>query len=417
MKQTFIGQVITAIDIGTTKICVLIARVESQGNLEIVGVGQHPSYGLKKGVVVSIPKTVESIKAAVAQAQQIAGITIDAATVGISGGHIKSYNSMGVVAIRGKDVTQYDVNRVVDAAKAIPLPPDQEILHVLPQYFRVDGREYVVDSIGMYGVRLDAQVHIITGAVSSAQNIINSCERSGISVNDIVLEQLASGEAVLTPSERQVGAGIIDIGGGTSDFAVYKDGRIRHTKVLPIAGTHFTNDLAIGLSIPLSKAEELKKRYGINSSGLLEEGRQTILVDLDFQDEAREVKVDLLAEILRARAEEIFEMFSDEMDEYRLRKFMPSGIVLTGGGSLLQGIKQIAEQKLDMSVRIGYPLSRIEGSDQALPDILKSPIYSTAYGLLLYATGQREHVPIQRADDSAFSRVVRRMRSWIYDFL
>ena len=415
MSKSVIGRYVTAIDIGTTKICVLIADTNGREGLEIVGVGQHPSHGLKKGVVVNVTKTAESIRAAVEQAQSMAGVTVEHATVGISGGNIKSYNSTGVVAIKGRDVSQYDINRVIDAAKAIPLSQEQEILHILPQYFRVDGQEYVIDSLGMYGVRLEAQVHIITGAVASAQNIIKSCELANISVTDIVLEQLASAEAVLTPSEREVGAAIIDIGGGTSDFAIYKDGRIRHSKVLPIAGTHFTNDIAIGLGVPLQEAEMLKRRFGILGPDN-QELKGLVDIDLGYEGGKKAVDLRLSGEILRSRAEEIFELFSDEILEYRLSRFMPSGLVLTGGGSLLAGIKNVAQDIIKGPVRIGYPLAH-DGFQGDMPDVLKSPIYATAYGLLLYATGEHSAGMMNNIKEAPLLKVFRRMKSWIYDFL
>lgn len=418
MKYAMRGRYATAIDIGTTKICVLIAQIDARGGVEVIGVGHHPSFGLKKGVVVNIGKTVKSIKAALHDAQTMAGVHVETATVGISGGHIRSFNSTGIVAIRGRDVTQYDIDRVIDQAKAIPIPEGQEILHVLPQYFRVDNQEYVVDSLGMYGLRLEAQVHIITGAVSSAQNIIKSCELAGIRMPDIVLEQLASAEAVLTESESLVGAGIIDIGGGTCDFAIYKDGRIRHSKVLPVAGNHFTNDLAISLGIPLDQAEELKKRYGSTDYSFLKNcPEKNVPVSMGYEGVFKSVDLEVLSDVLRARAEEIFELFGDEINEYRLKHFMPSGLVLTGGGSLLAGIQGIAQEKLGVPVRVGYPISRTEEHKKMMPDLLKSPIYSTAYGLVLYATGQINTEHISNVNEPVFVRVFKRMKSWIHDFL
>ncbi len=411
MKKTFLGRYVTAIDIGTTKICVLIALVDSHGKLDIVGIGKHPSYGLKKGVVVNIAQTVASIKSAVKEAEEMAGVTVETATVGISGGHIKSFNSTGVVAIKRRDVTQHDIDRVIDAAKAIPIPQDQEILHILPQYFRVDGQEYVLDSLGMYGVRLEAQVHIITGAVSSAQNIIKSCELAGVSVSDIVLEQIASADAVLTDAEREIGVGIIDIGGGTSDFAIYKDGRIRHSKVLPIAGNHFTNDLAIGLGVSREQAENLKKLYGMAQEGA------TINVDLGYEGGQKTVNLDSIAEIVRFRAEEVFELFSDEIYEYRLKAFMPAGVVLTGGGSLLTGIPGVAQERIDLAVRVGSPLSSLASEKCVIPDVLKSPIYATAYGLLLYAADEKSTRYIADRNDAMVTKIFKTMKSWIYDFL
>jgi cell division protein FtsA len=418
INRRILGGYVTAIDIGTTKICVLIASVDLRGNLEIVGIGQHPSHGLKKGVVVNIGMTVDSIKAALKEAESMAGVKVESVYVGISGGHIRSCNSTGVVAIKGRDVTQYDINRVIDAAKAVPLPKDQEILHVIPQYFRVDGQEFVLDSLGMYGVRLEAQVHIITGAVASAQNIVKSCELAGVSVRDIVLEQLASADAVLTTSEREMGVGILDIGGGTSDFAIYKDGRIRHSKVIPIAGNHFTNDVAIGLGIPFQSAEELKRFYGTvarEGAALLQ--NDYVDVALGYTDGVKTVKLSLLSEILHFRAEELFDFFADEIDQFRLKQFMPAGLVITGGGALLDGVKELASERLGVPVRIGVPSSF---SDQALPaqmpDLLKSPVYATGYGLLVYATGERSGSGANADSDAVVTTLFKRMRSWIYDF-
>lgn len=417
MKKHVLNNYVTAIDIGTTKICVLIACLNNNNSFDIVGIGQHPSFGMKKGVIVDIRKTVDSIKQAVAQAEAMAGIKVDAATVGISGGHIQSYNSTGVVAIKNKDVSQQDIDRVIEAAKAIPLPPQQEILHVLPQYFRVDGQEYILDSLGMYGVRLEAQVHIITGSVASAQNIVKSCELAGVRVVDIILEQLASAQAVLTKSESEIGAGIIDIGGGTSDFAIYKDGRIRHSKVLPLAGNHFTNDVSIRFGIPSHQAENLKKLFGIKNTSLYE-GQKMVHVDLDYQGGQKEILLNELTDTLFLRAEEIFELFAQEMHQYNLHLFMPAGLVLTGGGSLLADIDKLAQGILNIPVRVGYPHTIVRDAETNLPDALKSPIYATAYGLLLYATGSNhlDHA-VSQMHGSLFSRIFTRMKSWIYDFL
>lgn len=419
MKKKLLNKNIVAMDIGTTKICVLVAEVDSKGKIEVLGIGQHPSYGLKKGVVVNISATVDSIKKAVKKAEAMSGVTISSATVGISGGHIQSINSSGVVAIKRKDVSQDDVDRVIEAARAIPLKEDREVLHVLPQFFRVDGDELVQDSLGMHGIRLEAQVHVITGAVSSAQNIIKSCEMAGIQVMDIVLEQIASADAVLTQTERELGAGIIDIGGGTTDFAIYKGGRIRHSKVIPIAGNHFTNDLAIGLSIPLKKSEEIKRKFGFVSEELyLDQEKDHLDVPLEFEGGRKSVDTYSLFEILQPRAQELFELLSDEVYQLRLRSFMPSGIVLTGGGALLSGMKELAETVFDMPVRVGYPCKR-SGSEfkEVIPDILKSPVYSTGYGLLIYIMKENDRSLLSGEKDVMVSKVFSRMKSWIYDFL
>ena len=383
MKKKLFGKHVAAIDIGTTKICVIIATTDANGNLEIVGIGQHPSHGLKKGVVVNIGITVDSIKKAVKQADEMAAVKIETACVGISGGHIRSFNSTGVVAIKGREVKQSDIDRVIEAAKAVAIPKDQEIIHVLPQYFRIDGQDFVLDSLGMYGVRLEAQVHIITGSVASAQNIIKSCELSGIQVSDIVLEQLASANAVLTPYEKELGAGILDIGGGTSDFAIYKDGRIRHSKVIPIAGTLFTSDLAIGLGIPTEKAEEIKKMYGsISPEKLVSLENNYMEIDLGFEGGLKTIQLSDAGNILKFRAEEVMDMLIEELLEYRVKTLMPAGLVLTGGGGLLDGLRELAQERLEMPVRVGSPQSK---DRYILPDALKSPAYSTSYGLMLYA--------------------------------
>ena len=418
MANKFLNKTVVAIDIGTTKICVLIASLDYKGNLEVSGIGQVPSDGLKKGVVVNINKTVKSIKKAVTQAEKMSGTKIESAIVGISGGHIKSFNSTGVVAIRGEEVTQSDVDRVIESAKAVAISKNQEVLHVLPQYFRIDGQEFVLDSLGMYGVRLEAQVHIITGAISSAQNIIKACELAGIKVQDLVLEQLASAEAVLTPSERELGVGILDIGGGTSDFAVYKDGKIIHTKVLPFAGNHFTNDLAIGLGIPIKKAEELKRLYGfVNEESYLDLDRDKVEISLEYDGGIKNVETYSLYEILNPRAVEIYELLSEEIAKFRLKSFMPSGLVLTGGGSLLAGMKEIALKKFRLQVRVGEPQEfNNDNHHTSIPDLIKSPIYSTGYGLLLYALRKKDVEFEYGANVSLVKNIYGIMKSWVWDF-
>ncbi|KKP24196.1 MAG: Cell division protein ftsA [candidate division TM6 bacterium GW2011_GWF2_28_16] len=414
IKKTY-SNVFTAIDIGTTKICVLVGTNSPEGNLELIGVGQSPSFGLKKGVVVNIAKTVDSISRALQDAENKTGIKIEYATVGISGGHIKSLNSTGVVAIKNRDVSQEDINKVIEAAKAVPIPKDQEVLHVLPQYFKVDGQEQIVDSLGMSGVRLEAQVHIITGAISSAQNIIKSCELAGVKVCDIVLEQIASADAVLTDSEKELGVGILDIGGGTSDFAIYKDGRIIHSKVIPIAGNHFTNDLAIGLGLPIAQAEKIKKEYGfVWEDKYLELDKDKVQIDLGYQGKFKNIETFSTLEILQPRAEEIFDFLCDELVKFNLKAFMGSGLVITGGGAMLAGMKELAEKRFGLPVRVGYPE---KSTKYVIPENLKNPIYSTGYGLLVYASGNSNMDSNLGHDDSNFKKVFKRMKSWIYDFI
>ena len=407
-----------AIDIGTSKICVIVAGLDPAGNIEVLGIGKHPSFGLKKGVVVNVKTTIDSIKSAVADAESMSGVKIEAAVVGISGGHVQSINSQGVVAIRRGDVSQEDINRVIEAAKAVPMPEDREILHVLPQYFKVDGQELIKDSLGMHGVRLEAQMHMITGSISSVSNIIKCCEGAGIIVEDIVLETLASAEATLTSTEREMGVGIIDIGGGTSDFAIYKEGRILHSKVLPVAGNHFTRDLSIGLQISLRIAEEIKKKYGTVSvkGGFSLEG-EPIIIDLGYEGKTKKVDPAFLYEILNPRAAEVFEIIVDEILHFNLQSFMPFGLVLTGGGSLLSGMRGLASEIFGMPVRVGMPQNNLNSQGvEFVPDSLKSPIYSTGYGLLIYASKEKDLTLAQSSNGSTFSRVFKRMKSWVYDF-
>lgn len=406
-----------SIDIGTTKICVIIATLNAQGTLEVLGLGTHPSYGLKKGVVVDIDTTVDSIKKAVMQAENMSGLIVTRATVGISGGHIQSFNSHGVVPIKRRDIDQDDIDRVIEAARAIALPENREILHVLPQYFKVDGEEVVDNSLGMHGVRLEAHVHIITGNIASASNIVTCCERANITVTDIVLEHIASAEAVLTPSERALGVGMLDIGGGTSDFAIYKEGRIRYSKVLPIAGNHFTNDIAICFKIPLLASEELKRSYG-SVEAIDDEQNYVVEVPLEYEDQVRFISVSSLASVLRPRAHEIFDLLLDEVLTFKLLDAMRYGLVLTGGGSLLKGIEGLAHEMFSLQTRVGIPLDRNDASlKSSVPDSLKSPIYATAYGLLLYAVRHEQEVLTSDVQGPIFTRVFKRMKSWIGDFL
>jgi cell division protein FtsA len=411
---------IAAIDIGTTKICVLIGRILPHGVVDIVGIGKHPSYGLKKGIIVNMSATVESIKRALKEAQLEAGVVVTKAVVGISGSHIKSFNATGVVGISRPDVTQYDIDRVIEVAKAIPIPQDREILHILPQYFRVDGQEYVQDSLGMHGVRLEAHVHIVTGAISSAQNIVKAVELAGVTVVDIVLEQLASAHAVLTSSEQELGVGILDIGGGTADFAIYKDGRIRYSKVFPIAGNHFTSDLAIGLSIPIAQAEELKKKYGcVTEHAFAEMGTTRTTITLDYEGGQKEIDLYQVYEILQPRAAEIFGFIREEIAANRLTHLMPAGFVLTGGGSLLRGLRQLVQGELNMPVRVGGPRYYFMPSEEhtGVPEALRSPLYATAYGLLAFGLPDMKLFWQSAQQVPLMSRVLQRMKTWIYDFL
>lgn len=398
-----------SIDIGTTKICVLVAHHLTGDSLEILGVGKAPSDGLSKGVVVDITKTIRSIKQAVKEAELMAGFPIEFAHIGISGAHIRSINSHGVVPIRKNEVRQEDIAAVIASAQAIPIAEGQQILHVLPQYFVIDGQEKVKDPLGMYGIRLEAQVHIVTGSVASVQNLIKCCQAAGVNVVDIILEQLASADAVLTDDERELGVGVLDIGGGTSDLALYQHGNIRHTMVLPMAGNHFTNDVAIGLHTTLKEAERIKRTYGLAKSSLLKED-DVIEVELVQGSEKNIVLLHDLVNIIQPRAQELLSLVHEEVTRYHLQSFMRSGLVLTGGGSLLRGMKELAEEMFEVPVRVGVPRSYY-----ALPELLSSPIYATAYGLLVHAI-KKQGPSALNANDALTVRILDRMKSWVADF-
>lgn len=400
---------ITSIDIGTTKICVLIARVLDHAHVEIIGVGKTVSEGLSKGVVVDIAKTVYAIGQAVKEAEIMAGMTIDSAVIGISGGHISSQNSHGIVPIKKQEIRVQDIENVLAAASAIPLKQDQKILHVLPQYFMLDGREIVYDPLGMYGIRLEVEAHIILGAIASVQNLINCCEKVEIVVDDIILEQLASADAVLTTDERKLGTAILDIGGGTADLAVYHQGSIRHTMVLPIAGNHFTHDLAIGLCTNTKEAERIKKQYGIAHELYLDEN---VLIEYETMQQSQK-KIILqqnILDILNPRAVELFSLIKKEIVSKKLRGYMPMGLVLTGGGSLLCGMQEIAQEIFDVPIRIGKPHITFD-----LPETLQNPIYATGYGMLIHALKKDAKCGAQKTKLTQASQVFERMKSWIID--
>jgi cell division protein FtsA len=413
MKKGLMGEYVTAIDIGTTKICALIGYLDTDGKFDIIGIGKSPSHGLRKGIVVDIEQTVNSISTALKEVEAISGIKIDNATVGISGSHIQSFNSTGIIGIKGSEVSKSDIYRVIESAKAIQLPQNQEIIHVLPQYFRIDGQEKIFNALGMHGVRLEAQVHIITASTSSAKNIIKSCELAGIRVNDIVLEQIASAQSVLTETEKTMGVGIMDIGGGTSDFAIYKNGQILHSKVIPIAGNHFTNDSAICLRIPFKAAEELKKEIGCNIN---EENNTSINVDLEYEGGTKTIESSMLAELLHCRATELLSMLNQEIQNHQLHSLMPAGLVLTGGGSMIKGISKLAHSQLNIPTRIGYPTSqKLPTTFPKIPDNLKNPIYATAYGLLLYELQNKKSIFSKIYHGNIFEKVTEKMKSWLWD--
>jgi cell division protein FtsA len=397
--------VIAGLDVGTTKICCVIAEPTPAGGLDIVGVGLSPSRGLRKGVVVNIDSTVEAVRQAVAEAEQVAGVEIGSVVAGIAGGHILGINSRGVVAVSGKhrEVSQADVDRALEASKAVNLPPDREIIHVLPQTFVVDDQDGVKEPVGMSGVRLEVEVHLVTGANTSVQNVIRSVNRAGLAVQDIVLEPLASAEAVVSPEEKELGILLVDLGGGTTDAALFRDGAIWYTGILPLGGDHISNDIAVGLRTPTADAEELKKRYGCALTALVRED-ETVDVPSVGGRKPRQLSRQILSEIIQPRVEEIFTLVARDLARAGLQDAAAAGVVVTGGTSIMQGLPELAEQIFDLPVRRGAP-----GGIGGLADVVQSPIYSTAVGLARYgARGQRSGAPID-ASDGALGH---RLREW-----
>lgn len=377
------NQMIVGLDIGTSKVVCIVGEASPEGDIEIVGIGSHPSRGLKKGVVVNIESTVQSIQRAVEEAELMAGCQIHSVYAGIAGSHIRSLNSHGIVAIRDREVFQPDIERVIDAAQAVAIPADQKILHILPQEYLLDNQEGVKEPLGMSGVRLEAKVHLVTCAVNSAQNIEKCIRRCGLDVEDIILEQLASGHAVLTDDEKELGVCLVDIGGGTTDIAVFTDGAIRHTAVIPIAGDQVTNDIAMALRTPTPNAEEIKIKYACALASLAGEN-ETIKVPSVGDRCDRDLSRQALAEVVEPRYDELFTLVQAELRRSGFEDLIAAGIVLTGGTSKMEGAVELAEEIFHMPVSIGKPQG-ITG----LTDIVRNPIYSTAVGLLLYGSKQQ----------------------------
>lgn len=405
-KPTNNKELLVGIDIGTSKVLTLVGEVSSDGKLNVIGVGSHPSQGLKRGVVVNIESTVQSIQRSVEDAELMTGYEIYSAYTGIAGSHIRSINSHGIVAIRDQEVTSNDVDRVIDAAKAIAIPADQKILHVLPQEFIIDSQDSIREPVGMSGVRLEAKVHIVTGAVSAAQNIIKCMQRCGLSTSDIVLEQFASSQSILTDDEKELGVCMIDIGGGTSDVAIFADGAIRHTAVIPIAGDQVTNDIAIALRTPTRNAEEIKIKYGCALQDLVDTSE---LIDIPNIGErmGRRLPRRALAEVVEARYEELFTLALGELRRSGLEEFMAAGIVLTGGASSIAGAQELAERIFKVPVRIGRP-HNVTG----MSDIIQNPIYATGVGLLVYGLKQRQNQRETVMNQPNVKGILSRMRSW-----
>ncbi|HAD04762.1 MAG: cell division protein FtsA [Desulfuromonadales bacterium GWD2_61_12] len=401
--------IIVGLDIGTTKICAIVGNLTEDG-LDIVGIGTSPSKGLRKGVVINIEATVGAIRKAIEEAELMAGCEIKSVFAGIAGGHIKGFNSQGIIAIKNREVNADDLRRVIDAAKAIAIPMDREVIHILPQEFIIDDQDGIREPLGMSGVRLEAKVHIVTGAVASAQNIVKSCNRAGVDVADIVLEQLASSEAVLAADEKELGVALIDIGGGTTDIAIYVDGAIKHTSVLSLGGNHLTNDIAVGLRTPMAEAEKIKQAYGCCLTSMVGK-TETIEVPSVGGREPRVLSRQLLAEILEPRVEEIFTLVNREIVKSGYEDLIASGIVLTGGTSILAGMPELAEQIFNLPVRRGSPQD-IGG----LIDVVNSPVYATGVGLVKYGSRNVEVKNFSRGQKDTFGSITKRMKEWFGEF-
>ncbi len=402
--------IIVGLDVGTTKICAVVGEVSGK-DINIIGIGTHPSIGLRKGVVVNIESTVESIQKAVEEAELMAGCEISSVYAGIAGGHITGFNSRGIVAIKGPEVTKHDVDRVIDAARAVAIPMDREVIHVLPQEFIVDEQDGIQNPVGMSGVRLEAKIHIVTGAVTSAHNIVKCANRSGLDVCDIVLEPLASGEAVLTDEEKEQGTALLDLGGGTTDLAIFSKKNIKHTFVLSLGGNNLTNDIAIGLRAPLAEAEKIKKKYGTCIARNISPD-ETIEVPGMGGRKPRKLPRQILGEILEPRMEEIFTLIKREMYRARMDNIVTSGMVLTGGTSLLDGGTEVAESIFNIPTRLGKPMG-ISG----LTDVVNNPMYATSVGLVLYGARIQPEKKFRIRDTNIFNRVMTRMKRWFKEVI
>jgi cell division protein FtsA len=402
--------IIIGLDIGTTKICAIVGEVKQEG-LEIIGIGTHPSKGLRKGVVVNIDSTVQSIKKAIEEAELMAGCELNTAYVGIAGGHIKGFNSHGVIAVKDKEITKADIARVIEAAQAITIPTDREVIHVIPQEYILDNQDCIQEPLGMSGVRLEAKVHIVTAAVASAQNIVKSVNKAGLAVADVVLQQIASSEAVLGQDEKDIGVALIDIGGGTTDIAIYHNGTIKHTAVISLGGNQITGDIAVGLRTPSEEAEKVKKKFGCCMTSMIDKD-ETIEVPGVGGRKPRIVSRQILGEIIEPRVEELFQLINQEIVRSGYDSAIASGVVLTGGTAIMEGMVELGEQIFNLPVRRGLPAG-IGG----LVDIVKNPMYSTGVGLVLYGMKHGTLPPFDgRGDKQMFNRLLEKMKGWVKEF-
>ncbi len=400
---------IVGLDIGTTKVCAIVGELTDEG-IEIVGIGTHPSKGLRKGVVVNIEATVDSIRKAVEEAELMAGCEINSVYAGISGGHIRAFNSHGVIAVKDGEISKSDVERVIEAAQAVAIPPDREVIHVIPQEYIIDDQEGIQEPLGMNGIRLEVKVHIVTAAVTSAQNIIKCANKAGLDVSDIVLQQIASSEAVLTPDEMELGVALIDIGGGTTDIAVFHGSTVKYTTVISLGGNQVTGDIAVGLRTPTAEAEKLKKKYGSAMTA-------HIASDENFEvpgvggHKPRQVSRNILGEIIEPRMEEIFDLINREIIKSGYDNYISSGVVLTGGATAMDGAVELAEQVFNLPIRCASPKG-VGG----LVDVVSSPMYSTGVGLVIYGANHLDVHEFTKGGDSIFGKIISKMGGWVKDF-
>ena len=400
-------KILVGLDIGTSKIVAIVAKINDENDLTVIGIGQAESKGLKKGVVINIDSTVNSIRAAVEEAELMSDCKIETVTTGIAGSHIRSFNSTGMVAIRDAEVSQNDVDRVIETATAINIPSDQQILHVIPQEFIIDGQEDIKEPIGMSGRRLEVRAHIVTGAISAAQNIIKCIKRCGISVSDLVLQPLASSNSILTEDEKNLGTLLIDIGGGTTDIAIFSGGAIRHTAVIPIAGDQITSDIAMALRASTNEAEAIKLTHGVCKQSLVEKRTEFEVAGLGDRAQNRLLSKNTLAAVIEPRVEELFSLVSQVSRESGFDELISSGVVLTGGSSLLVGVVELAEDVFFRQVRVANP--NYSGN---LADVISNPRYSTAMGLIIEANRDLSRFESDVFDSNSWLEVLRKMKSW-----
>ncbi|MCW5575670.1 MAG: cell division protein FtsA [Burkholderiales bacterium] len=399
-------KIVVGLDIGTSKIVAIVAELKPEGGFEIIGMGSHASRGLKKGVVVNIETTVNAIQRALEDAELMTDCKIREVYTGIAGNHIKSFNSQGMVAIKDKEVSQLDIDRVIETAKAVQIPNDQQILHVLNQEFIIDGQEDVREPLGMSGVRLEVKVHIVTGAVSAAQNIVKCVRRCGLEVNDLILQPLASSVAVLSEDEKDLGVCLVDIGGGTTDMAVFTHGAIRHTAVIPIAGDQITNDIAMALRTPTKDAEDIKQRHGCALSQLADPQEMVDVPGVGDRS-TRQLSRKTLAEVIEPRVEELYSLVQAELRRSGYEELLSSGVVLTGGSSAMQGMVELGEEIFHMPVRIGMP--QYAGG---LSEVVRNTRYATGVGLLIAGADEHRQRDAARMHVGSFQQVLERMKNW-----